>query len=150
MLYLINFIVPLFYLLILDVASFFVSEARGEKLGFKVTVLLSISVLLLILKDMLPSTEDKLPMIGELPRRREDAVLRNVTLTANVSCLILATFSVTIFALVGISVLEAMLVSFLTDLDIEKKTQRSGNVDIQLEADFHKGTFSKTNLIFLL
>lgn len=65
MLYVINLIVPLFYLLVLDLTSFFINEARGEKLGFKVTVLLSISVLLLILQDMLPSTEDQLPMIGE-------------------------------------------------------------------------------------
>lgn len=65
----VNLIVPLFLFLILDVASFFINEARGEKLSFKVTVLLSISVLLLILKDMLPSTEDRLPMIGELPCR---------------------------------------------------------------------------------
>lgn len=65
MLYVINLIVPLFYLLVLDLASFFISEARGEKLSFKVTILLSISVLLLILQDMLPSTEEYLPMIGE-------------------------------------------------------------------------------------
>lgn len=67
MLYMINLIVPLFYLLVLDLASFFISEARGEKLSFKVTILLSISVLLLILQEMLPSTEDNLPMIGECP-----------------------------------------------------------------------------------
>ncbi|KAG7238959.1 hypothetical protein INR49_030510 [Caranx melampygus] len=66
LLYVINFIIPLFFFLVLDLASFFISEARGEKLGFKVTILLSISVLLLILRDMLPSTEDDLPMIGEL------------------------------------------------------------------------------------
>lgn len=69
MLYVIIFIMPLFYFLVLDLASFFISEARGEKLSFKVTILLSISVLLLILKDMLPSTEDKLPKIGERPNR---------------------------------------------------------------------------------
>ena len=65
MLYAMNFILPLLYFLVLDVASFFISEARGEKLGFKVTLLLSISVLLLILQDMLPSTTVKLPYIGE-------------------------------------------------------------------------------------
>ncbi|XP_055366902.1 5-hydroxytryptamine receptor 3A-like isoform X1 [Betta splendens] len=91
LLYVAIFVVPLFYLLILDLATFFISEACGEKLGFKVTILLSISVLLLILKDMLPSTEDTLPVI--------------------------VTFCTVIFGLVGISVLEAMLVSFLLDLD---------------------------------
>ncbi len=76
MLYVINLIVPLFYLLVLDLASFFISEARGEKLSFKVTVLLSISVLLLILQDMLPSTEDSLPMIGGLKHRPQ---IRDIT-----------------------------------------------------------------------
>ncbi|KAJ0058274.1 hypothetical protein NL108_012531, partial [Boleophthalmus pectinirostris] len=87
MLYVINFIIPLLYFLILDLASFFINEARGEKLSFKITILLSISVLLLILKDMLPSTEKKMPWI--------------------------ANYCIGIFALVGISVLEAMTVSYL-------------------------------------
>ncbi|XP_029997960.1 5-hydroxytryptamine receptor 3A-like [Sphaeramia orbicularis] len=111
MLYLINFIIPLLYFIILDLASFFIDEAGGEKLSFKVTVLLSISVLLLILKDMLPSTEDNLPLI--------------------------ASYCVGIFAMVGISVLETMLVSFLISLDNEqdKDANSSGDagVDIQLE-----------------
>ncbi|XP_051244581.1 5-hydroxytryptamine receptor 3A [Dicentrarchus labrax] len=118
MLYVVILIVPLFYLMILDLASFFISEARGEKLSFKVTVLLSISVLLLILQDMLPSTEDNLPMM--------------------------AVYCVVTFALVGISLLEAMLVSFLFDLDgyCGQKTRSSVNVqeEIQLEADFDKET----------
>jgi len=57
---------PVFYFLVLDVASFFIDSSGGEKLGFKVTLLLSISVLLLLLKDMLPSTASSIPLIGEL------------------------------------------------------------------------------------
>ncbi|XP_070837794.1 5-hydroxytryptamine receptor 3A-like [Chaetodon trifascialis] len=116
MLYVIILIVPLFYLLVLDLASFFINGARGEKLSFKVTVLLSISVLLLILQDMLPSTEDKLPLI--------------------------ASYCVTVFILVGVSLLEAILVSFLSDLDDDcgQKAQRSidAQVKTELEADCHK------------
>ncbi|KAM3597197.1 uncharacterized protein V6R79_001244 [Siganus canaliculatus] len=116
MLYVINLIVPLFFLLILDLASFFISNDRGEKLGFKVTILLSISVLLLILKDILPSTEDSLPMI--------------------------ANYSIGIFVVVGISLLEAIVVCFLMDLDgyCDRKTQISGDVEevIELEANNHK------------
>ncbi|XP_037648463.1 5-hydroxytryptamine receptor 3A-like [Sebastes umbrosus] len=116
LLYVVNLIVPLFLFLILDVASFFINEARGEKLSFKVTVLLSISVLLLILKDMLPSTEDRLPMI--------------------------ATYCVGIFALVGVSVLEAMLVGFLFDLDdynyFRAQSPDKAQVEIQLDADYPK------------
>ncbi|KAF7659071.1 hypothetical protein LDENG_00003730, partial [Lucifuga dentata] len=93
LLYVINLIVPLFYFLVLDLASFFISGAKGEKLGFKVTILLSISVLLLILQDMLPSTEKNLPVI--------------------------ALYCLLVFILVGISLLEAMLVGFLLDLDAQ-------------------------------
>ncbi|XP_071321064.1 5-hydroxytryptamine receptor 3A-like isoform X2 [Trachinotus anak] len=116
MLYVINLIIPLFYFLLLDLASFFISEARGEKMNFKVTILLSISVLLLILQDMLPSTEDNLPMI--------------------------ARFCLSVFTLVGLSVLEAMLVSFLIELDghCDKRAQSSVNTqeELQLEASHHQ------------
>ncbi|XP_063759239.1 5-hydroxytryptamine receptor 3A-like [Eleginops maclovinus] len=111
MLYVINLIIPLLYFLVLDFASFFISEDRGEKLSFKVTILLSISVMLLILKDILPSTEKKLPWI--------------------------ASYCVAIFTIVGLSVLEAMLVGYLYDLDgCCCKTAQSpadAQVDIQLE-----------------
>ncbi|XP_060945779.1 5-hydroxytryptamine receptor 3A-like [Limanda limanda] len=114
MLYVINLIVPLFYFLILDLASFFI---RGEKLSFKVTVLLSISVLLLILQDMLPSTEAKLPLM--------------------------ASFCVWVFTLVWLSILEAMLIDFLLGLDgcCGNNAQNAVNnqeVEIQLEGNSHK------------
>ncbi|XP_047428135.1 5-hydroxytryptamine receptor 3A-like [Mugil cephalus] len=116
MLYVVNLIVPLFYLLVLDLASFFISEARGEKLSFKVTILLSISVLLLILQDMLPSTEDHLPMIAK--------------------------YFVAVFAMVGLSVLEAMMVGFLMELDDfcarKDQSSESDQVDIQLDDVTHK------------
>ncbi|XP_040047303.2 5-hydroxytryptamine receptor 3A [Gasterosteus aculeatus] len=121
LLYVVIFILPLLFFVWLDVASFFISEARGEKLSFKVTVLLSISVLLLILKDMMPSTENHLPMI--------------------------AIYCVGIFALVGLSVLEAMLLSFLHDLDGYCKARSPDNCEekIQLEEDFYKAEEAPEN-----
>ncbi|KAK5601506.1 hypothetical protein CRENBAI_025229 [Crenichthys baileyi] len=65
-------------------------ETGGEKLGFKMTILLSIFVLLQILKDILPSTEDTMPLMA-------------------IYCLL-------VFTLVWISVLETMLISFLKNL----------------------------------
>ncbi|KAG1925135.1 retrotransposable element [Pimephales promelas] len=65
LLYVINIIVPVFFFLILDVASFFIVKNGYDKLSFKVTLLLSISVMLLILSNTLPSTAKKLPLIGE-------------------------------------------------------------------------------------
>ncbi|XP_073712723.1 5-hydroxytryptamine receptor 3C-like [Misgurnus anguillicaudatus] len=65
MLYIINLIFPVFCFLVLDVASFFMNASESEKLGLKVTLLLSISVLLLILNDKLPSTASQMPLIGK-------------------------------------------------------------------------------------
>ncbi|XP_024862394.1 5-hydroxytryptamine receptor 3A-like isoform X2 [Kryptolebias marmoratus] len=115
-LYVINFIIPMVYLLVLDLGAFFLSESGGDKLSFKVTLLLSISVLLLILKDILPSTEVCLPLIASL--------------------------CVSVFTLVWLSVLETMLVNFLTHLDdvCGKNTESSTDADrvIKQEANLHK------------
>ncbi|XP_060882658.1 5-hydroxytryptamine receptor 3A-like [Labrus mixtus] len=113
MLYVINFIVPLFYLLVLDLASFFINQSGGEKLSFKVTILLAISVLLLILQDMLPSTESNMPYI--------------------------ASYCVAVFALVGISVMEAMLVGFLYDLDSYCASKRGCCADTKVEVELEDG-----------
>ncbi|XP_048088685.1 5-hydroxytryptamine receptor 3A-like [Alosa alosa] len=86
-LYLINFLVPVLLFLVLDLMSFFISGSGGEKLSFKVTVLLAISVLLLILNDILPSTDQKTPVIGM--------------------------FCTGVFSLVGCSIVETITVSFL-------------------------------------
>jgi uncharacterized membrane protein YoaK (UPF0700 family) len=64
LLHVINFLLPILFFLCLDLASFLISDQRGEKLGFKVTVLLAISVLLLILNDILPSMSNRTPLIG--------------------------------------------------------------------------------------
>ncbi len=56
---------PIFFFLVLDVMSFFIDGSGTDKLSFKVTLLLSISVFLLILNDTLPSTADQIPLIGE-------------------------------------------------------------------------------------
>ncbi|XP_043958358.1 5-hydroxytryptamine receptor 3A-like [Gambusia affinis] len=87
----INFLLPILFFLILDLASFFIADHRGEKLGFKVTVLLAISVLLLILHDILPAMSNKTPLI--------------------------ATYCIVIFALMLLSLLETILVTYLIDKD---------------------------------
>ncbi|XP_051572670.1 5-hydroxytryptamine receptor 3C-like [Myxocyprinus asiaticus] len=83
----INFILPVFCFLLLDVASYFIDASGAEKLSFKVTLLLTVSVFLQILNDTLPSTGDKIPLIG--------------------------VYGIVIFILIGVSILETILVSFL-------------------------------------
>ncbi|XP_045925170.1 5-hydroxytryptamine receptor 3A-like [Micropterus dolomieu] len=64
LLYVVNFMLPVLFFLCLDLASFLISDRGGEKLSFKVTVLLAVTVLQLILNEILPSTSDKIPLIA--------------------------------------------------------------------------------------
>uniref|UniRef100_A0A3P9HM01 Uncharacterized protein n=2 Tax=Oryzias latipes TaxID=8090 RepID=A0A3P9HM01_ORYLA len=103
-LYVINLILPLMFLLFLDLASFFISES---KLSFKVTVLLSVFVLLLNLQTILPSTEEHMPM--------------------------LAIYCVSVFTLVFFGVLEAVLVSFLIEMDDSRREEAKGAVRAEVD-----------------
>ncbi len=42
-----------------------IPDSGGEKLSFQVTVLLAITVLQLILNEILPSSSDRIPLIGK-------------------------------------------------------------------------------------
>uniref|UniRef100_A0A8C3AVW8 Si:dkey-49c17.4 n=1 Tax=Cyclopterus lumpus TaxID=8103 RepID=A0A8C3AVW8_CYCLU len=112
-----NFMLPVLFFLILDLASFFIADHRGEKLGFKVTVLLAISVLLLILNDILPSVSNKTPLI--------------------------ATYCIVIFALMLLSVLETILVTYLMEKDSQEKLGLSDDREVQREAVKNRNTGEK-------
>ncbi|KAK0134364.1 5-hydroxytryptamine receptor 3C [Merluccius polli] len=94
LLHVINFLLPVLFFLCLDLSSFLISDHRGDKLGFKVTVLLAISVLLLILNEILPSMSNRTPLI--------------------------ATYCIVIFALMLLSLLETVLVTYLMEKDSEE------------------------------
>ncbi|XDV14092.1 hypothetical protein PO909_002308 [Leuciscus waleckii] len=96
LLYVINIIIPVFFFLVLDVASFFIDTNASDIVTFKMTLLLSISVMLLILNDTLPSTADKIPLIG-------------------IYCSV-------IFCLIAISMVESILVNFLKVKGAEKRS----------------------------
>lgn len=63
-LYVVNFILPVLCFICLDFASFLISDSGGEKLGFKVTVLLAVTVMQLILNEILPSSSERIPLVG--------------------------------------------------------------------------------------
>ncbi|XP_035525071.1 5-hydroxytryptamine receptor 3A-like [Morone saxatilis] len=64
-LYIINLMLPVLFFLCLDLSSFLISDSGGEKLSFKVTVLLAITVLQLILNEILPTSSNRVPLIGK-------------------------------------------------------------------------------------
>ncbi|XP_026207667.1 5-hydroxytryptamine receptor 3A-like [Anabas testudineus] len=92
-LYIINFIIPVLFLLCLDFASFLISDTGGEKLSFKITVLLAVTVMQLILNEILPSSSGRIPLV--------------------------AVYCIGIFALMLISLLETIVVMHLLGKDSE-------------------------------
>ncbi|XP_017293560.1 5-hydroxytryptamine receptor 3A-like, partial [Kryptolebias marmoratus] len=90
-LYIVNFLLPIFFFLCLDLASFLISDTGGEKLGFKITVLLAVTVMQLLLNEILPGSSEKIPLI--------------------------VIFCIGIFSLMLLSVLETILVMNLIDRD---------------------------------
>ncbi|XP_056222306.1 5-hydroxytryptamine receptor 3A-like [Seriola aureovittata] len=90
-LYIVNFIVPVLFFLCLDLASFLISDNGGEKLSFKVTVLLAVTVLQLILNEILPSSSNRIPLI--------------------------AVYCIGMFALMMLSLVETIFIMYLLEKD---------------------------------
>ncbi|XP_041672083.1 5-hydroxytryptamine receptor 3A-like [Cheilinus undulatus] len=99
-LYIVNFILPILFFLCLDLASFLISDSGGEKLSFKVTVLLAVTVMQLLLNEILPSSSDRIPLI--------------------------AMFCIGIFGLMMLSLLETILVMYLIEKDSASQESRPG------------------------
>nr|XP_046233212.1 5-hydroxytryptamine receptor 3A-like [Scatophagus argus] len=92
-LYVVNFMLPIMLFFGLDLASFLISDNGGEKLSFKVTVMLAVTVMQLILNEILPSSSDRIPLI--------------------------AVYCIGIFGLMMLSLLETILVMYLIERDNE-------------------------------
>ncbi|XP_029954731.1 5-hydroxytryptamine receptor 3A-like [Salarias fasciatus] len=91
LLYIANFLMPVLFFLCLDLSSFLISESGGEKLGFKVTVLLAVTVMQLILNEILPCSSERVPLI--------------------------AVYCIGIFTFMMLSLLETILVMHLMEKD---------------------------------
>ncbi|XP_024132280.2 5-hydroxytryptamine receptor 3A [Oryzias melastigma] len=89
--YVANFLVPVFFLLCLDFASFLVLDTSGEKIGFKVNMLLAMTLMQVILNEILPPSTGSVPLIGR--------------------------YCVGIFTLMMLSLLETILVIYLKNKD---------------------------------
>ncbi|XP_053546088.1 5-hydroxytryptamine receptor 3A [Bombina bombina] len=62
--YEVNLLLPSTFLMILDIFGFYLPPDCGERVSFKITLLLGYSVFLLIVTDMLPATSVGTPIIG--------------------------------------------------------------------------------------
>ncbi|KAK7918717.1 hypothetical protein WMY93_010001 [Mugilogobius chulae] len=82
---------PVMFFLFLDFASFLMPDTGGEKLGFKITILLAVTVMQLLLNDILPASSNRIPLI--------------------------AIYCIGIYALMLLSLLEAIVVLYLINRD---------------------------------
>ncbi|KAM9831205.1 LOW QUALITY PROTEIN: 5-hydroxytryptamine receptor 3A-like [Neosynchiropus ocellatus] len=117
-LYIINFLLPVLFFLCLDLSSFLISDSGGEKLSFKVTVLLAVTVLQLILNEILPASSNRIPLI--------------------------AVYCIGIFGFMMLSLLETILVMYLIQKD--SKVDPSLTEDGHKPTSFHgiSGSAKKT------
>ncbi|XP_067432266.1 5-hydroxytryptamine receptor 3A-like isoform X2 [Thunnus thynnus] len=98
-LYIVNFLLPILFFLCLDLASFLISDSGGEKLSFKVTVLLAVTVMQLILNEILPSSSDRAPLI--------------------------AVYCMGVFGLMLVSLLETIVVMYLMEKDSASRDNKA-------------------------
>ncbi|KAF4083067.1 hypothetical protein AMELA_G00135780 [Ameiurus melas] len=65
-LYVVNLLIPSSFLMIIDILSFYLPPHSVDRASFKMTLILGYTVFLLIMNDLLPSTANGTPIIGEL------------------------------------------------------------------------------------
>ncbi|XP_037546868.1 5-hydroxytryptamine receptor 3C-like [Nematolebias whitei] len=99
-LYVANFLLPVLFFLCLDFASLLMSEG-GDKIGFKVTVLLAVTVMQLILNEILPVSSNNIPLV--------------------------VIYCIGIFGLMLLSLMETILVKYLMEKDSASQDSNTDN-----------------------
>lgn len=64
-LYVANFLMPVLFFLCLDLSSLLMTNT-AEKIGFKISVMLAVTVMQLLLNDILPVSSNNIPLIGKI------------------------------------------------------------------------------------
>lgn len=63
--YAVNLLLPSIFLMVMDIVGFYLPPESGERVSFKITLLLGYSVFLIIVSDTLPATAIGTPLIGK-------------------------------------------------------------------------------------
>ncbi|MEE6484665.1 hypothetical protein FKM82_013972 [Ascaphus truei] len=64
--YAVNLLLPSMFLMVMDIIGFYLPPDSGERVSFKITLLLGYSVFLIIVSDTLPATAIGTPLIGSV------------------------------------------------------------------------------------
>lgn len=63
--YAVSLLLPSIFLMVMDIVGFYLPPDSGERVSFKITLLLGYSVFLIIVSDTLPATAIGTPLIGK-------------------------------------------------------------------------------------
>ena len=63
--YAVSLLLPSIFLMVVDIVGFYLPPDSGERVSFKITLLLGYSVFLIIVSDTLPATAIGTPLIGK-------------------------------------------------------------------------------------
>lgn len=63
--YVVSLLLPSIFLMVMDIVGFYLPPDSGERVSFKITLLLGYSVFLIIVSDTLPATAIGTPLIGK-------------------------------------------------------------------------------------
>ena len=67
--YAVSLLLPSIFLMVMDIVGFYLPPDSGERVSFKITLLLGYSVFLIIVSDTLPATAIGTPLIGKARSR---------------------------------------------------------------------------------
>ncbi|PNI40586.1 HTR3A isoform 3 [Pan troglodytes] len=65
--YVVSLLLPSIFLMVMDIVGFYLPPNSGERVSFKITLLLGYSVFLIIVSDTLPATAIGTPLISKAP-----------------------------------------------------------------------------------
>ncbi|XP_032430526.1 5-hydroxytryptamine receptor 3A-like [Xiphophorus hellerii] len=105
-LYVGNFLLPVLFFLCLDFASLLMPTGGGEKISFKITVLLAVTVMQLILIEIIPVTASRIPVI--------------------------VIYCIGVFALMLLGFLETIFLNYLMEKDSSSLESKKESVKLQI------------------
>lgn len=73
--YTVSLLLPSIFLMVMDIVGFYLPPNSGERVSFKITLLLGYSVFLIIVSDTLPATAVGTPLIGTAARLADPAAM---------------------------------------------------------------------------
>ncbi|XP_052615756.1 5-hydroxytryptamine receptor 3A isoform X2 [Peromyscus californicus insignis] len=108
--YAVSLLLPSIFLMVVDIAGFCLPPDSGERVSFKITLLLGYSVFLIIVSDTLPATAIGTPLIGKASPRQECTVMWTCSCPQCISFSGSGVYFVVCMALLVISLAETIFI----------------------------------------